>query len=109
MKRKHSQIEMSDDEDDDMCQFKQQPKKRRLNDYHIQDNHDKITELVLNQQRMIEEFKKTIQKLNKKVDQKAKESNNKIYELEETVRKQQLVMREYMPVTTFKSRPSYFY
>ncbi len=103
MKRRYNQMEMSDDED--LYQSNHQTKRRRLNGSHIQDNHNKIVELMLNHQKIIEDFKKTIQKLNKKV----KESNNKIYELEETVRKQQLSMREYMPVTTFKSPASYYY
>ena len=96
---------MSDDEDYDLCNIKgHNPKRRRLNDSHIQDNHKKILELIKNQQKMIDDFTKTIKKLNSKV----KESNNKIYELEETVRKQQLSMSEYMPAI-FKTPPSYFY
>ncbi len=101
MKRRYNQMETPDED----YQSNHQTKRRRLNGYHIQDNHYKIVELMLNHQKIIEEFKKTIQKLNNKV----KESNNKIYELEETVRKQQLAIREYMPPTTFKSPASYYY
>ena len=106
-------MEISDDEDEALYQYKHPSiKRRKLNDSHILDNHDKILELMLNQQKIIEEFKKTIHKLNKRIDEsnkKVKESNNKIYELEETVRKQQLSMREYMPPTIFKSPASYYY
>jgi hypothetical protein len=52
MKRKYNQMEMSD-EDEDLYQH--QSKRRRLNDSHIQDNHDKIVKLMLNQQTIIEE------------------------------------------------------
>ena len=96
MKRRFNQIEVSNNEE--LEQFERQFKKRRLNDFHIQDNHNRIEDLIKKQQNVIEDFSKTINILNKKIEK-----------LEETVEKQQLILRNVTLPTTFKSSspPSY--
>lgn len=72
-------------------------KRRKICVQQIQTNHEQIQLL---EQRIIEEFGKTLNDLNKK-----------IVKLEETVHKQQLILREIMPPTLFNSSspPSYIY
>ena len=98
MKRKFSQISVSQEDVEDVEQLKRQFKKRRLNDFHIQDNHEKIELLIKNQQKVIEDFSKTVKKLNEKIEK-----------LENTVGKQQFILRDIIQPTTFQSSspPSY--
>jgi len=98
MKRKFSQISVSPEDVNEIEQLSRQFKKRRLNDFHIQDNHDKIELLIKNQQKVIEDFSKTVKKLNEKIEK-----------LENTVEKQQFILKDVIQPTTFKSSspPSY--
>ena len=75
-------------------------KKRKLCIQHIKTNHEQIQQIILQQQRIIEEFGKTINDLNIKIEK-----------LDNIVHKQQLILREIMPPTIFNSSspPSYIY
>ena len=103
MKRRYSEIEKQ--EDDLKYQIVRQLKKRKLNDDHIIDNNNQINMIIKKQQKIIEEFSKTVDKLNKSMES----SNKKITKLEETVNKQQLILREVMPNTFNSPTPNYYY
>ena len=100
MKRKYHQVfEIQEDKI---------TKRSKLNDGTIkiiQYNNEKIQELMSNQQRMIEEFGKTINYLKGELTN----SKKRIGKLEETVEKQQLILREIMPHTKFISSPPSYY
>ena len=100
MKRRYNQAFETQEEES--------TKRTKLNDGTIKVikyNNEKIHELMSNQQRMIEEFGKTINVLKTELQN----SKNRVEKLEETVEKQQLVLREVMPHTKFPSSPPSYY
>jgi len=100
MKRRYQQV-FEDKEE-------RSTKRQKLNDGTIrviQYNNEKIQELMSTQQKIIEEFGKTINMLKEELNN----SKKRVDKLEETVEKQQLVLREVMPPTKFSSSPPSYY
>ena len=85
------------------------PSKRiKLNDGTIkviQYNNEKIHELISNQEKIIKEFNKVVSQLKGELNN----SKKRVEKLEETVEKQQLVLREVLPPTNFSSSPASYY
>ena len=83
-------------------------KRSKLNDGTakvVKHNYEQIQQLMSNQQQIFEEFKKTINLLKDKLNN----SEHRVNKLEETVEKQQLVLRQVMPPTKFSSSPPSYY
>ena len=83
-------------------------KRSKLNDGTVKVvkyNYEQIQQLMSNQQNIFEEFKKTINILKVELNN----SKKRVEKLEETVEKQQLVLREVMPHTKFSSSPPSYY